>query len=393
MFSRQLLACLVSVLLPSLACSPTFSQGEAKVSQVKGSSYTLDIIDNSETFSHALDINSTGQMIGVREVADESGAIFQQESFFVDGKKTTKLPLLEGFTSIDMAALSDTGRVVGYASRPIGHPEGSLIGIVWDAKTGKLTRLPPVAGDLASHAQDISADGTRISGYSSGFAPPRLRPCLWTWNDTDQAWGAEALPVIQDYNPYIMSSSVIISPDGKRVAACITFKEYTNSQFDSSLYMWNFENGKWNRELVSDEQMFLRGINNSGQIVGIYSREERHLPCLIDLKGELTILDLLPGDVSGEARAINAEGTIVGFSDDPTGPQGGPQAVVWQKGKTSPLELPQGTTYSSAFGINAQGQIAGMLDVEQETKSKNVAGQEETDVKTLAFRWNPTQVK
>lgn len=392
MLSRYLLACLGLAILPTLACSPTFSQGEARVSQVKASNYTLDIIDNSDTFSHALDINSQGQMIGVREVADESGAIFGQECFFLDGKTTTKLPLLEGFTSIDMLALSDTGRVVGYASRPIGHPEGSLLGIMWDAQTQKLSRLPPVAGDLASHAQDISADGKRISGYSSGFGPPRLRPCVWTWNDTDKAWVAEALSVNQDYNPYIMASSVIISPDGKRVAACITFKEYPNNQFDSSLYIWNYEDGKWNRELISDEQMYLRGMNNSGQIVGFYSQADHHIPCLIDLEGKLTNLDLLPDDVAGEAQAINAAGTIVGLSDDPAGPLGGPQAVLWQGGQAVvALQLPDGTQFSSALGINDQGQIAGMLDVEQPTQSKNAAGQEENDVKTLAFRWNPTK--
>ncbi len=390
---HRMLACISLVCPWILACSPMFSQSEVRVAQLKEDAFTLDIIDNSPTFSHSLDINKKGQMIGVREVADQAGHVYSQESFFIDGSETIKLPLLEGFTSIEILALSDTGRVVGYASRPIGHPEGSLTGIVWDSATKKLTRLPPIAGDLACHAQDISADGRQITGYSSGFSPARLRPCVWSWQEDSQSWVAEGLPVIQDYNPYTMSSSVIISPDGQRVAACITVEELPNNQFDSSLFVWELENEHWIRKPVSDKQMFLRGMNNSGQIVGIYTSELRRGPCLIDLKGELTQIDLLPGDDSGEARGINAAGTVVGFSDDPTGPEGGPQAFVWHNGKTSPLDLPPNTEFSAAFGINDNGQIAGMLDtvIAGGQKSETSVNGPEPLVKTLAFRWSPAK--
>ncbi len=398
---RPLLAVLAFSLPPTLACSPLHSQGDATaVHHRQGEGYKLDIIDNSSTFSHALAINASGQLIGVREVADESGNIFSQECFFVDGEQVTKLPLLSGFTNIEVAALSDTGLVVGYASRPIGHPEGSLTGIVWDSKTGQVTQLLPVKGDTASHAQDISADGQRISGYSNGSLPARLRPCVWSWNSESKSWDPKILSVIQDYNPYTMTSNVKISPDGKRIATCITVKEYDNGLFDSSLFMWEWSEGEWARRLVSDEQMVVRDMNNQGEIAATYSGKTGRDPCFVNSEGKLTLIGTFAGDVSGEAHGINASGTVVGFSDDPSGPEGGPQAFVWKSGKSRLLKLPEETVYSSAFGINDQGQIAGLMDVlvgdapagesaDKPTEDK-AADAEEPAVKTLAFRWTPT---
>ncbi len=395
--SRKLSSWALSVaLLLTLACSPSHSQGEATtVRQVPGEEYSLVILDNSPTFSQASAINASGQLIGVREVVDKSGNIFSQESFFFDGQKIAKLPLLDGFTNIEASALSDTGLVVGYASRPMGHANGSLTGFVWDSKTEKLTRLMPFANDTASQAHDISADGRRITGYTNGSEPTRLRPCLWTWNPATEKWDIEVLSVLQDYNPYTVASRVVISPDGARIAACITVKEYSNNQFDSSLFMWEWSGAKWQRRLVSDEQMVLRDMNNEGEIAAIYTGKTRRDPCFIDAAGKLTLIGTFAGDVSGEAHGINAEGTVVGFSDDPTGPEGGPQAFMWKAGKSRALKLPEGTVYSSAFGINDLGQIAGLLDVVlgaeagKETPVDASDDVEQAKVKTLAFRWTP----
>ncbi len=379
-----------------VACSPLHSQGDSvTVRQEQGEDFTLDILDNSPTFSQALAINASGEMFGMREVVDESGNVFSQENFYFDGQKTIKPPLLEGFTNIELAALSDTGLVVGYVSRPIGHPDGSLAGIVWDAKSGKLTRLMPVQGDTACQAQDISADGQRITGYSNGSEPARLRPCVWSWNQASMSWEVETLSVLQDYNPYTMTSQVMISPDGARVAACITVQEYPNSQFDSSLFMWEKLGEEWKRRLVSDEQMAIRDMNNQGEIAAIYTGKTGRDPCFIDASGKLTLIGTFAGDVSGEARGINAAGTVVGFSDDPNGPEGGPQAFVWNAGKSRALKLPEGTVYSSAFAINDRGQIAGLLDVVMgdqnsgKPPSADATDIEEPIVKTLAFRWTP----
>ncbi len=395
-FAKDLSAWTLSIaLLLTVACSPLHSQGDATaVRQVLGEEYSLDILDNSPTFSQATAINSGGQLIGVRELVDKSGNIFSQESFFFDGEKVSQLPLLDGFTNIEASALSDTGRVVGYASRPIGHANGSLTGFVWDSKTGKLTRLMPSPDDIAAQAHDISADGQRITGYTNGSEPARLRPCVWSWNQETEKWDIEVLSVLQDYNPYTVASRVMISPDGARVAACITEKEYPGSQFDSSLFIWEWSGAKWRRRKVSDEQMVIRDMNNQGEIAAIYTDKTRRDPCFIDAAGKLTLIGTFAGDVSGEAHGINSDGTVVGFSDDPAGPEGGPQAFIWKAGKSRALKLPKETVYSSAFGINDQGQIAGLLDVvirDDAGKKPAAAGDndDEENVKTLAFRWTP----
>ena len=373
---------------------PSFAQkGGLSVQRVDEEQFTLDIFDNSPTFSQAQAINSSGQIVGYREVAYEEGSVLKQEPFFIDGKQSTRVPLLDGYSNIEVLALSDNGLVVGYASRPLGHPQGSLTGFVWDSKTGEMTRLMPDGNDVSCHAQSISAAGNRITGYTAGSEPSRMLPCVWDWNQSEKKWQIETLETIEDYNPYIMSSSVVVSPDGQRIAACITVAILPNNNFDSALHQWQRVDGVWKRHLVSDDQMSLSGMNDAGQIAGVMIREALRLPCMVDVSGQVVLIDLLPGDVSGEARGINSAGTIVGFSDDPAGPQGGPLAFVWQQGTTSPLALPAETTASAAFGINEQGQIAGLLDVpDADSKSKPIAdadGDEASDVQTLAFRWTP----
>lgn len=378
-----------------VGCPSFAQQGGLKVQRVDEEKFKLDIFDNSATFSQALAINSTGQVIGFREVADEAGTMFSQEPFFIDGKRATRVPLLDEYTNTEARALSDNGLVVGYCSRPIGHPEGSVTGFVWDSKTGAMTRLMPAGKDVSCHAQSISAAGDRITGYTAGSEPSRMLPCVWDWNQSEKKWQVETLETIEDYNPYLMSSGVTVSPDGQRIVACITVAVLPNNIYDSSLYQWQQADGQWKRELVSDDQMYVCAMNNAGQIAGVITRDAVRLPCTVDLSGKVTLIDLLPGDVSGEARGINSAGTIVGFSDDPPGVEGGPLAFVWKNGVTSELALPVETTASAAFGINEQGQIAGLLDVpdaddvSDSNSDADSAGEDAADVQTLAFRWTP----
>ena len=389
-----LLASLIATSL-FIGCPSYAQQGGLTVLQIDEEQFTLDIFDNSSTISQASAINSTGQIIGFREVADEAGTMLTQEPFFIDGKQSTRVPLLDGYSNIEVLALSDNGLVVGYASRRMGHPQGSVTGFVWDSRTGTMTRLMPADRDVSCHAQSISAAGKRITGYTAGSEPTRMLPCVWDWNPSEKKWQVETLETIEDYNPYLMSSSVVVSPNGQKIAACITVASLPNNMYDSSLYQWQQVDGMWKRHLVSDDQMYLCDMNDAGQIAGVVSRDGVRLPCMVDVSGQVRLIDLLPGDVSGEARGINSAGTVVGFSDDPLGPLGGPLAFVWRQGTTSPLALPVATTASAAFGINEQGQIAGLMDVSRaDAESKPIAdadsaGNDADEVQTLAFRWTP----
>lgn len=173
MLSRPRLCFLVSGLL-------FFQAGSADLA-VAADEYELKMVDNSTTFSQAIAINSKLEILGTREVAEGPGSAMK--TYFRSGDKDVLLNPPKDFTNLEPQALSDTSLVVGYVSRPVGNENGSLRGFVWDAKTGELTTLDPLPTDVGSHAQDISADGKRITGYSTGHTPARLRPCVWQWQE------------------------------------------------------------------------------------------------------------------------------------------------------------------------------------------------------------------
>ena len=202
-------------------------------------------------------------------------------------------------------------------------------------------------------------------------------------------WDVSALPTIEDSNPFLITGGTVISPDGKRIAACITFKIHPGNRFDSSLYAWNLsEKGEWLRQEVSAESGVMRDLNNRGEMAVSMGSNHGLVPVRVNLEGEITIIDLLPGDESGEARAITATGAIFGLSNDPAGPEGGPQAFVATGSQAEVLKLHPSSLYSAAYAVNDRGQIAGLLDVEVPNEN---AGEGEPAVleKTLGFRWTP----
>lgn len=358
-FYLLLAACLI---LPCAGCTHTQQPSATAVKNVDASGYRLKVLDNSATLSQAARINAVGHVIGVREVMNEDKTIYRQQVFFSDGQQSIDIPLLEEFTNTSVAALSDNDRVVGYASRPMGHPDGSLTAIVWDAATRKLTNLGCFEGDETSHAQDISADGTRITGYTTGSNPARMRPCVWDYAAAEDDWNCQLLPAREDYNPFLQASSVLVSPDGKTIAACITENRDASGNIDNALYMWELKDESWQKRKLSDDYLRLSDLNNSGVIVGEVTSGVNRVPVRVSAEGEFLQIDLLADDVAGVAHGINEAGIIVGQSDDPSGPEGGPQAFIWQNGETKPLELLESTEFSAALGINDNLQVAGLAD-------------------------------
>lgn len=352
MLSRPRLCFLVSGLL-------FFQAGSADLA-VAADEYELKMVDNSTTFSQAIAINSKLEILGTREVAEGPGSAMK--TYFRSGDKDVLLNPPKDFTNLEPQALSDTSLVVGYVSRPVGNENGSLRGFVWDAKTGELTTLDPLPTDVGSHAQDISADGKRITGYSTGHTPARLRPCVWQWQEESKKYVPQALSTIMQNNPYVQSSQVIISPNGNRIAACITEKQISDFMFDCSLYVWDYtEKGEWERKKLSDEQPKLKDMNDHETIVGATAGELAGHACVIDSEGKIELIDLLPGDETNIAYGINNAGTVVGMSDDPHGAEGGPQAFIWNKGVVEPLKLLKSSVDSSALAINQDGAIAGFM--------------------------------
>jgi uncharacterized membrane protein len=370
-----LFSCWASLSLPSHAQSKVGDS--STVPPTTAGEWDVDLIDNSDTLSQAIAINRSGAVIGVREKANADHTVFSMVYFFCDDKGSRDIPILEGYTNVEAEALSDQGLVVGFASRPIRGEGGSLTAMIWDSASGKVTNLGCPEGYVGSHAQDINADGTRITGYVTGAEPARMQPCLWTWKASEKQWDMEVLQTRHLYNPFIMTGGSVISPDGKRIAASCTY-EFINDRVISALYLWHETEEGWQQKLIRDSAFYLRDMNDAGLIAGVISKGVLRLPCYFDLDKKIKMIDLLPGDESGEACGVNAEGVIVGISDDPHGPVGGPQGFVWKAGQTTPLNLGD-APFSSALGINDAGQIAGMVD----SVIDSPAGPIE---KTLAFR-------
>ena len=153
-----------------------------------------------------------------------------------------------------------------------------------------------------------------------------------------------------------------VSPDGKTIAACCTERRSEFGQVDSQLYHWTRKDGKWAGKVISKEQYHLRDMNNEKQIAGSYASPGGPMPCRINSDGSVDKIELLKGDESGEAWGITPTGEVVGLSDDPRGPKGGPQAFMWSNGKTKKIDFGD-SPYSAAYSINEKGQIAGLVDV------------------------------
>ncbi len=322
--------------------------------------FELRRIANSKTFSQVSAINSSLEMIGTREQTD--AGISTTKSFFRRGDEECDIPILKDFTNVEAYALSDNGQVVGYVSRTFGAVGGSVKAFVWDSRTKVQTSLIPLETDIVCHAQDISADGKWISGYSIGNDPPRMRPCVWEWKEETKNWTPQELPSILQNNPFLQTGHVIISPDGKRVAASITEEQISQFVFNSSLFVWERTgDGKWERTKISDEQPKLRDMNNQGTMVGTVKKDEITRACMVDIKGKIVLIELLKGDQSSEAYGITNSGVVVGLSDDPPGETGAPEAFINEKGVVTPLEHTPKTVTSAALANKQDGVVAGYL--------------------------------
>lgn len=334
--------------------------------------FEIRLIENSKTLSQAVAINSALDVIGTREVTE--GPITSFRGFFRRGDVDYELEIPKTYSNLEPCALSENGFVAGYVSRPFGSDK-SMLGFVWDSKTKEMVLLLPLATDSICQAQDISADGKIVAGYSTGSNPPRTRPCVWELSADDTVLEPRELSSIIENSPFLQSGRVLISPDGKRVAGCIAEEQLSPVHFNSSLFVWEHsDNGEWIRRKISDEQPKLKDINNAGTVVGSLKIEGILRACVVDLQGKITLIDLLRGDESNEAYGITSDGIVVGLSDDPMGGDGGPTAFVFKDGVVSPLSMPQKTIHSAALGISNSGAICGYLAKETEGEEGGAFG-------------------
>ncbi len=322
----------------------------------------IRLIENRVGISQILAINSRGHAIGSKEVEIPRIGL-GDVVFFTDGEREMEMPLLEGYSNVRPTAISDNDLVVGYCARAAGSVEGNMEACLWDPKEKSIVGLGRLPNHRGSHAFDISADGHLVVGYSTGPNPATMVPCIW--QQKGATWTCEPLPTIHDYNPYLLSSGVVISDNGKWIAACITVEIIDRplaKRYVSATYVWQRDaTAKWQYRKRNDQQMRVANINDDGVIAGTCLVDRNLRACVLDADGQFTLLELPDGDTSSAATDINNQGIVVGYSDDPPGPDGGPTAFVARDGTLIPVEFPVTAIFSAANTINDAGQIGGYL--------------------------------
>ena len=340
----------------------------------------LTLIDNSPSLSQVIDINDHGHLVGMKDVVVPIG--FAQQAFYWNGDREIPLAQGLGYTNVYPTALANNGFVVGYASRTIGDARGSMEACLWNTREDVFVGLGRLDSHLSSHAFDISGDGAVVVGYSAGRDPATMVPVVW--QQQAEQWKCERLPVIHDYNPYLLMGRVVVSGDGRYVAACITVRVIARSpvpRYESSTFLWQRDaNGGWRRNKLSDHQLRLADINNAGILVGSCLIEDRRRAFVITPERQFQVLEPLGADDNAGATDINNAGTVVGYSDDP---DVGPRAFVWENGVVAALQIPGSPIVSWATSINERGDIAGYVTP---LPSQNGTSGDSADIeKTISF--------
>jgi probable HAF family extracellular repeat protein len=119
------------------------------------------------------------------------------------------------------------------------------------------------------------------------------------------------------------------------------------------------------------------GVNNAGQVVGFVENASLDPTCpppqvpevkpVLWEKGEVRELPTLPGDINGQAIAINDKGQIVGGSGGSLICTAISHSVLWQNGTVIDLGNLGGTMNCCAEDINNQGQVVGSSDLPGDT--------------------------
>ncbi len=179
--------------------------------------WQVEYLQNSPTVSQALGMDASGALFGFKEKQPFNSRVY----FYYDQDGEKEFPLPKGYTDVDLAAISHSHLIVGRVTKSFGS-HGGLQAIVWSPDKGEVKLLPTPDGDTIADACDITEDGQRITGYATG--PGRLRPVVWDWDQAKGEWKVEVLETLHDNNPYLMSSQLVVAPNGDSIVGCCTEK-------------------------------------------------------------------------------------------------------------------------------------------------------------------------
>jgi|GEM_PF-1068387 len=303
----------------------------------------------------AIDLNQKGEVLAFRWMAENGDDNVQEQApmlFLANQEREIRIPLLKGYTASLPSSLSETGMVVGRASRPLYDNAGNRVpfpgvAFVWDEKAG-IRSLGALPDDAISQADAISADGNFISGISIG--PNRMRACVW--QRTGETWKVTPLP--QETN-HLNSTRVVISPNGK-FAASVDGRKPT---------LWTFQDdGTWTREAIGDPDSIVpRAVNDDAVIAGLRFNKDpmsTRDAVIWSRKTGIRTIERPKGYLYAELSAINRHGVAVGFADGPHGSDIGPNACVTENGRLKIFaDEPE---FTMATAISDKGEIAGTFE-------------------------------
>lgn len=306
----------------------------------------------------AIAINTRGDIVYFEWIeSKKQPGVVEQLPFYLKGKESIAIPLLEGYTMTAPTAVSDSGMVVGRVSKPrskIGPSKLANQAFVWDEKTG-IRGLGTLEGDASSVACDITPDARTISGYSQKQG--ELKPCIWERDGEN--WKASALP----HEHQLGSQVVAISDNGRYVTAV-----------DGTMpCLWSRgEDGNWTRKEIGNAgTMIPRAVNNAGTVVGLQHTGDGLTHAVVWNPGlGMARIEKPAGYVKSSANAINNDGVIVGMIDGPAGSEIGPNGFVWEKGHTRIIKE-GGDNFVLASAINDARQVTGTLEKKEKAQENN----------------------
>jgi len=323
-------------------------------------------------YAEVLDQNRRGDLLVQREVADTPFSTSLATFIHPAGQKdAVGLPCPPNFTSVSFFHISDTAKVIGFATRPLGNPKGNQRAFLWDWTEQQFTELPVPKTFRGNCAFDISADGKTVCGFVLGANPARITPCVW--HHTKNGWNHRLLPCPSVYNPFLTTGRLAISADGRVIAGSVVRSEEPSRI--SQLVLWRRDSlGQWKDEVIGRYAVRLGDVNNHGVVVGsVTGRGGKRIGLAVDPKSETYLVEPLTGDASLEFLGINNRGEVVGNSDDPPGPEGGTVAIHWnlRERQLRAIAFERTTVFSTATTINDAGDVGGWVSWIEDNKFKS----------------------
>jgi probable HAF family extracellular repeat protein len=291
------------------------------------------------TASSARDINDAGNIVGSSETL--SG---ETHAFFLSGGMMSDIGTLPGGDASQANGINDVNQVVG-SSNLLNSITGDTIfhGFEWQSGVIRDLGAFPPEDDINSSSQAYAINNT-------GLIAGNVDLVGVVWNLFD----------VPNYPPFPPALS-ITSPGPFRPA--ISFDINNTGQAAGTLLAGTV-GFRWQAGILEplvplssamDDDAY--GINEQGEIVGrgLLAPPIRYHATL--WPSPSTVIDLgTLGGMNSEARDINNDTTIVGYSETATGET---IAFIWQADIGMQSLGTLGGANSKAFGINSAGQIVG----------------------------------